>query len=181
MKDNARYIHRGSFDGGGAVDNLAKFVDWDYMGSSEFEFGSFPRTFKLMRSLHRIHPMEIREIPLPAGFDDFRPFCYAVSSEPTAGFDLAKLVLEEELQNPYSRLRQEPTYIRNHFMDDGYGKDTDCWLNVNTSLPRTSESYYSEDVVNAVFMRELNPFRPFFLTSNRTAAELFLARIASQG
>lgn len=181
MKDNATYIHRGSFDGEGDADNLAEFVDWDYMGSSEFEANAFPRTFKLMRSQHRIHPMEIREIPLPAGFDNFRPSCYVVASEPTGGFDLAKLVLEEDLQNPYSRLRKEPTYIRNHFLDDGYGKKTDCWLNINTRLPRTSESYYSEDVVNAVFMREWNPFRPFFLTSNQTAAELFLARMASQG
>ena len=176
MKDNARYIHRGTFDPDGRVDNLAEFVDWDYMGSSVFEFGSFPRTFKLMRSLHRVHPMEIREIPLFAGPADFRPFCYVVASEPTGGFELAKLVLEWELRNPHSRLRQEPTYIRNHFLAEGYGKNRDCWLNINTSLPRTSERYYSEDMLG------LNPsFRPFFLTSNRKAAELFLARIASQG
>lgn len=182
MKDNARYIHRGTFDPDGRVDDLAKFVDWDYMGSSEFEGGSFPRTFKLMRSLHRIHPMEIREIPRPSRLDDFSPFCHVVASEPTGGFDLAKLVLEEELRNHYSRLRHEPTYIRKHFLAEGYGKNRDCWLNINTSLPRTSEIYYSEDVVSAVVCSESwNPFRPFFLTSNRKAAELFLARIASQG
>lgn len=49
------------------------------------------------------------------------------------------------------------------------------------SLPRTSERYYSEDELRFYGPRQErnNTFRPFFLTSNQTAAELFLARVAS--
>jgi hypothetical protein len=153
------------------------------MGSSEFEFYAFPRTFKLMKSLHQIHPMEIHTLLLGVPGLGRPVVCYAVADEVFGGLEMAKLVLETDLNKEHG-LRKEPTYIRRHFFpaaDRSFGAHFNCWLNINPSLDKGSEAgdMYPAERVRMVCSESWNPFRPFFLTPNRKAAELFLGRVTS--
>lgn len=184
MKDNATYIHRGEFRPDRSPNDLTSFICWDYMGSSEFEFYSFPRTFKLMKSLHLMHPLRIHPIEAPSivGLVSEKT-AYAVADEVLGGLEMAKLVLETDLNKEYG-LRKEPTYIRRHFFqaaDRPFGARFDCWLNINPRLDKGSEAgdMYPAERVRMVCSESWNAFRPFFLTSNRKAAELFLGRVTS--
>jgi hypothetical protein len=179
IEDNARYIQRAVWNPTGARDNLDAFLRWKYMGSAEFEFGALPRTVKLMRSLHRMHPMTIREIRHGAINEHI---AFVVASE-TGGHLLAAFVFRNELDGKRVR-RKERTALREHYTDPNhYGSNSDCWLNIlpSTQGPdRTKDPLYSEETVQTFCLDEdrwHKPFRPFFMSSRKEAAEAFLGRM----
>ena len=179
IEDNAYYIQRAVWNPTGARDNLDAFLRWDYMGAAEFEFAALPRTVKLMRSLHRMHPMTIREIR-HGEFNEHTAF--VVASE-TGGHLLAALVFRNELDGKRVR-RKEWTNLRERYTDPNHWDiQTDCWLNIlpSTQGPRKSKDpLYSEETVHLFCLDEdrwRKPFRPFFMSSRKEAAEAFLGRM----
>jgi hypothetical protein len=178
IEDNAIYIQRATWNPTGARDNLDAFLRWEYMGAAEFEFGALPSTIKMMRSLHRMHPMTIREI---RHGESNEHTAFVVASE-TGGHLLAALVFRNELDIKQVR-RKEWTYLREHYTDPNHYSQTDCWLNIlpSTQGPQKSKDpLYSEETVQMVCLDEdrwSRPFRPFFMSSRKEAAEAFLGRM----
>jgi hypothetical protein len=181
IEDNAIYIQRAAWNPTGARDNLDAFLRWEYMGSAEFEFNALYYTIKMMRSLHRMHPMTIREI---RHGESNEHTAFVVASE-TGGHLLAALVFRNELDGKQVR-RKEWTNLREHYTEPNHYSQTDCWLNIlpSTQGPRkTKDPLYSEETVQTFCLDEdrwRKPFRPFFLSSRKEAAEAFLGRMKTK-
>jgi hypothetical protein len=86
----------------GQSKGVDQYFSFDYMGSSEFEFGALPSALREMRSLHADKALTFKEIKV--GDSSFGWFV-----GPEEKFDMAAMLVEDQHKDrPALRLKEEP-------------------------------------------------------------------------
>ena len=150
-------IHRGKYRTN--MGDIGNRFDWDYMGSSEFEFGTFPRSYQAMRLFEEQDECGLREDTIVV--DGHEVFYLG----PDARYDEAAQTVREELSGALG-LRKEGTGMKAALTGEGYDYGgTDTWFAVDMNLPSCATTPPCEDHV------------PFVLSKHPDAIPSFVARI----
>jgi len=136
--------------------SLDAAFDFHYMGSSEFEFGTLPRSIRALRLWDQGTPLILEKQVAGTG-----EAIWYVGPEGRKG--TALLTFEEDLESRFSRGRQEATGIQAMYRgaDFTYG-DPDTWLAVSDRLEREARAHPDEGSM------------PFAMFRKNKAAQTFL-------